>query len=209
MKVQILKSEKDHFEQVAEGSKRFEFRVNDRDYQINDILVLMCVHKGKAEPFFNGDLFVTSVDSVLSADEVNYADTLKGNVILSLSDGVFVDGKNYQRFYYQEYSDRLFMRLVSTFTTTAHVYEKGLILRRDEVATPDGKPAKTNLLLAVNKATGEWAILSISPAETSYDSDKRFNSQVVAVVAVNKRLSSAKPVIVDDETEEMKEPNDA
>jgi len=45
MKKHILKTWKPYFEDTLNGIKTFEYRLNDRDYQVGDILVLREVDK--------------------------------------------------------------------------------------------------------------------------------------------------------------------
>ena len=45
MKTHRLKIESTYFDKVIDGSKRFEIRFNDRDYEVGDILILNEVEK--------------------------------------------------------------------------------------------------------------------------------------------------------------------
>ena len=71
MQMHQLKTDKDVFDQVWEGTKTFEIRKNDRDYQLGDLLILReTVYSGEqmsaGQPlFFTGRRIECAVTSLL------------------------------------------------------------------------------------------------------------------------------------------------
>lgn len=68
-----------HFRDVVSGNKKFEVRYNDRDYRVNDILILQEWNDEKS--LFTGSFISVSVTHIL--DDEKYLQ--KGYVILSIA----------------------------------------------------------------------------------------------------------------------------
>jgi len=160
LKVQILKTHNRYFDKVVDGSKKFEFRFNDRDYQVGDPLILLDYTPdptGNGNGLLTGDMFLTTVTYMLSAEHEQFAKVLNDNVILSLSDGVFIDRNQYKTVYCQVYENNFYLRLIASLAKSAVVYKENCINNR---ANHNGSTNKPNLLIAINNETGEWALLS-------------------------------------------------
>lgn len=81
-----LKTVEPHFSNVLNGSKTFEIRLNDRDYQVGDYLMLM-------EYPFTGELHLTvevKVTHILTHDD--YPQGIKpGYVVMSITNPILQD----------------------------------------------------------------------------------------------------------------------
>lgn len=81
MKIHDLKCNSYYFELIANGSKRFEFRKNDRDFELGDILVLR--EFDTYNSILTGRVIQCVITFVLPSD--NEFHDLSDYVILSLS----------------------------------------------------------------------------------------------------------------------------
>jgi hypothetical protein len=88
MKQHLLKTDPDAFDAVAQGIKTYEIRFNDRDYQVEDELILLkTLQTGEAmklnnlEPFYTGDIVRARVIHILSGPIYGLAE---GWVIMSI-----------------------------------------------------------------------------------------------------------------------------
>jgi ParB family chromosome partitioning protein len=57
-----LKCEEEEFDKTVEGVKTFEFRLNDRDFKVNDVLRLHKIDKNK---IYTGNIFNCKVMYIL------------------------------------------------------------------------------------------------------------------------------------------------
>ena len=179
MKVQILKTHNQYFGKIVSGRKRFEYRFNDRNYQVGDPLILVDYTPDPAQNgkgFLTGDIFVTTVTYMLSAEDEQFAKVLNGNVILSLSEGVFIDRNQYKMIYYQEYENNFHLRLIAGLAKSAAIYKENCILNRANLNDSVNKP---NLLVAINGETGEWALLSFK--EWGNETEKLHHARITQV----------------------------
>lgn len=88
MKQHLLKTDPEAFDAVAQGIKTYEIRFNDRDYQVEDELILLkTLSTGKAmkengwDPFYTGDAVRAKVTHILSGPIYGLAE---GWVIMSI-----------------------------------------------------------------------------------------------------------------------------
>ncbi len=88
MKQHLLKTDPEAFDAVAQGIKTYEIRFNDRDYQVEDELILLkTLSTGKAmkengwDPFYTGDVVRAKVIHILSGPIYGLAE---GWVIMSI-----------------------------------------------------------------------------------------------------------------------------
>lgn len=65
MKAHILKCVNPYFQLTWEGKKPFELRVNDRDYEVGDILHLREWYPNNLEEF-TGDMIICSIKIILN-----------------------------------------------------------------------------------------------------------------------------------------------
>lgn len=83
MKVHSLKTDPDPFEAILNGTKRFEFRKNDRDFRPGDVLHLR--EKDRAEPWnFSGRSVVVLVTYVMTGSDVHKYGVPKGYILMSI-----------------------------------------------------------------------------------------------------------------------------
>jgi hypothetical protein len=82
MKVHELKTVQPFFNQVKNGTKRFELRKNDRDFMVNDILVLK--EYNSLTKVFVGDHVAVRVIGILD----QFVGLKDGYCILSISDPI-------------------------------------------------------------------------------------------------------------------------
>ena len=52
MQIHDLKTEKSFYHDILHGKKRFEIRKNDREYQVNDLL-LLCAYDQEARKYYD------------------------------------------------------------------------------------------------------------------------------------------------------------
>ena len=77
MKVHTLKTAREYFEKVAEGSKNFECRFNDRDFKEKDILLLAKLNdKGN----YTGEYIIYGIQYLLK----DFVGLKEGYVIIAL-----------------------------------------------------------------------------------------------------------------------------
>lgn len=84
MAIHKLKTVQPFFDQVKEGKKKFELRKNDRDFKVNDLLILEEFDPDDGdEPGngYSGKAFVVKVDYILE----NYAGVESGYCIMGVT----------------------------------------------------------------------------------------------------------------------------
>lgn len=179
MKVHILKTTQPYFDEVVSGRKRFEYRHNDRDYNKGDVLVLR--EYFKSDNYF-GSTFVCSVNFMLSSEDGNFNE-LGSNVILSLSNGLFIPESGFHNLYLQ---------------TCTSIYLVGLASNRLKLATIHNDPPlfaqngeqDRNLILYVDRKSNDWILVQVGEIMKNQNVSKAGIQQVFMIPDSNVKPES-------------------
>lgn len=77
--VHFLKTESKHFDDVRRGKKKAEFRKNDRDFRVNDVLILVEIDAKQKQ---TGKFVIVRIDHVLY--DFEHRDIPEGYAMLSI-----------------------------------------------------------------------------------------------------------------------------
>jgi hypothetical protein len=87
MKQHLLKTDSEEFDDIAKGLKTFEMRLNDRDYQVDDQLILLktlftaAAMKNGSPLYYTGDALRLRVTHILSGPAYGL---MEGWVVMSI-----------------------------------------------------------------------------------------------------------------------------